>query len=77
MRAKLDAVRHNFADFCQAENLEPAAVREDGLVPVDESVQPAGGADDVEAGTDVEMVGVAENDLCAHLDQFTLFRSLD
>src|ERR1700690_2963240 len=33
-------------------------------------MQPAGGADDVEAGPDVEVIGVAEDDLRAHLEQF-------
>ena len=67
MRTEFHAVRFDFADFGEAENLEAAAVGENGLVPVHEFVQPAGGADDVEAGAQIEMIGVAENDLRAHL----------
>ena len=34
-------------------------------------MQAAGGADDVQAGPDVQMIGVAENDLRAAFQQFT------
>ena len=40
-------------------------------------MQPAGGADDVEAGPDVEVISVAEDDLRAHLQQFARVERLD
>ena len=67
VRAEFDAVRFDFADFGEAEDLEAAAVGENRLFPIHEPVQPAGGADDVEPGPDVEVIGVAEDDLRAHL----------
>ena len=51
------------ADGGQGKDLEAAAVREDGTVPMLELVQPAGLAEGVQAGTEVEVVGVAEDDL--------------
>src|SRR5208337_1789107 len=71
VRSELYAVRFDLPDFGEAENLEAAAVSEDGQFPVHEPVQAAGGAEDVQAGPDVEMIGVAKDDLRAHLDEFT------
>ena len=77
MRAEFDAVRFDFPDFGEAEDLEAAAVGENRLFPIHEFVQPAGGADDVESGTQIEMVGVAEDDLRAHLAEFARVERLD
>ena len=44
MRTEFDAMRLDFADFGEAENLKTAAVGEDGHVPIHELVQAAGGA---------------------------------
>ena len=69
VRAELDAVRLDLADGRQAEHLEAAAVGQDRPRPIDEPVQPARGADDVQPGPDVEVIGIAEDDLRAHLAQ--------
>ena len=57
------ALRGELADGAQREHLEAAAVREDRPVPGLEAVQAARGAERVQAGTQVEMVGVAQDDL--------------
>ena len=77
VRPKLHAVRLDLANVGQAEDLEPAAVRQDRLRPIDKLVQPAGGADDVQPGPNVQVISVAENDLRAHLAQFTRVERLD
>ena len=77
MRTKFDAVFFYFANFGEAENLEAAAVGENRLVPIHELVQAAGGADDVEAGPQVKVVGVAQEDLRAHLAQLARIKRLD
>src|SRR5271170_2759862 len=77
MRTKFDAVFFYFANFGEAENLEAAAVGENRLVPIHELVQTAGGADDIKAGTQIQMIGVAENDLRVHLLEFAWVKRLD
>ncbi len=77
VRTEFDAVRLDFPDFGEAENLEAAAVGENRLFPIHELVQAAGGADDFESGPDIEVVGVAEDDLRAHLQQFARVERLD
>src|ERR1035437_1012100 len=77
MRTKFDAVFLHLANFCEAENLKTAAVSENRQIPIHEFVQSARGADDVESGTQVEMISVAENDLRAHLVEFTRVERLD
>ena len=58
-------------DFRETENLEPAAVGENRFVPIHELVQAISSPDHVEAGAQIQMVGVAENDLGVHLVEFT------
>src|SRR5204863_5886833 len=77
MRAKLDAVRFDFANFGEAEDLEAAAVSEDGAGAIDELMQTARGLDDLQAGPDEQMVGVAQNDLGAHLAQLAWIKRFD
>ena len=77
VRTELHAVRFNFADFGEAEDLETTAVGENGQLPVHELVQAAGGGDDVETGADVKVIGVAKNDLGAAFQQFTRVHGLD
>ena len=77
VRTEFDAVFFHFANFCEAENLKAAAVGENRLFPIHEFVQAAGGADDFESGTQIQMVSVAENDLRAHLVQFARVERLD
>ena len=53
----------DFAVFGKRENLKAAAVGEQRAFPTVEAVEATGSAEDVETGTQVEMVGVAEYDL--------------
>ena len=48
------------APMGKRENLEAAAVGEQRAFPTVEAVEATGSAEDVETGTQVEMVGVAE-----------------
>ena len=52
-----------FPALGEREDLEAAAVGQDGPVPRGEGVEAAGPAQDVEAGAQVEMVCVAQDDL--------------
>ena len=62
MRAELAALFAEFAYAGKREHLKAAAVGEHGAVETVEAVQTAGALQDVEPGTQVEMIGVAEND---------------
>ena len=77
MRAELDAVGGDLADFGQAENLEAAAVGQNRAGPIHKLMQAAGGAENIQAGTNGEMVGVAQQNLRAHLAQFARVQRLD
>ena len=67
----------DLANGGQAEDLKAAAVGQDRPRPIDKPVQPAGGADDVQARAEVEVITVAEDDLGAHLAQFARVHRLD
>lgn len=62
MIAKPDAVRSDAAKFGEREHLVAAAVGEDGPLPAHEAVEPAEELDDLQAGTEIEMIRVSEND---------------
>ena len=49
------------------EHLEASAIGEDGAVPAVETVESAGGLDDIHTGTEIEVVGVAKNNLRFHI----------
>ena len=76
MGTELDPVRFHLPDFRQAENLEAATVRQHGMGPAHELMQAAGSPNDVKAGPDVKMVGIAEEDLRAHLPQLPRIQCL-
>ena len=63
VRGEPAAFLGELADRSEGEDLEAAAVREDGPIPMLELVQAAGLPEGVQAGTEVEVVGVAEDDL--------------
>ena len=65
VRAELDAVLGHLAHRRQAEHLVAAAVGQDRVRPADERVQAAGARDQLVAGPQVQVVGVAEDDLRA------------
>ena len=71
MRGKFYAVRGDFPQSRQAEDLKTAAVCQNGTGIVDEFVQTAGSLNDLASGTEKEVIGVAEYDLCAQFFQFT------
>ena len=54
----------------QAEHLVAAAVGQDRLVPADEPVQAAAPRDEIVAGTQIEVIGVAEQNLGAQRLEF-------
>ena len=76
VRTKLDAVGCDFANLRQTENLKPAAIRQHGVGPTDEFVESASLANDVYAWSNIEMIGIAENDLGAHLAKFARVEGL-
>ena len=61
--AERHALLGNLAAVRQAEHLITAAVRQNGAVPAHEFVQPAAGFEHIRARTQVQMVGIAQNDL--------------
>ena len=67
-----------FAVLGKGEDLEAAAVGQDGTVPPVELVQASGTLDDVHTGTQVQVIGVAQDDLGLDvLAQFGHMDSLD
>jgi len=77
MRSELDPVGFDFADLGETEHLKTAAIGENRLVPIHELVQPAGGGDDIKPGPDVQVIGVAKDDLSTALQQFARIHGLD
>ena len=63
--AELDAVLGDLAQGLEGEDLEAAGVGEHRAVPCREAVQAAEGLDHFLAGTEVQVVGVAQHDLRA------------
>ena len=70
MGAEFDAMRLDLPNCGKAEDLEAAAVSKDRELPIDEIMQATRGADDVHPGTDMEMIGVAEDDLSTQFSEF-------
>ena len=69
MGSKGHALFVDLAQFGQTEHLESAAVGQDGAVPAGELVQTAQVGHQLVAGAQMEMVGVAQHDLCADVLQ--------
>ena len=67
MRLELDARLVDHAPARQAEDLVAAAVGEDRPRPADEAVQAAAPRDQLVAGPQQQVIGVAEDDLRADL----------
>ncbi len=65
VRAEADAVVGDFAQRVEGEDLEAAGVSEHGARPTDEAMQAAHAADGFVAGAQIEVIGVAEDDLGA------------
>ena len=69
MGGECDAFFRDFAERRQRENLEAAAVGQNGAGPVHKAVQTAEGSDNVFAGAEVQVIGVGQLDLTADLFQ--------
>ena len=67
MRAEGDAVFTDLAQLAQAEDLKSTRIGEDGPRPGHETVQTAELADLINSGTQVEVVGIAKQNLNSQL----------
>jgi len=65
MRSEADALIGNFAQLREAVDLESTGVSQHGARPTDEAMQSTHAANRVVSRTKIEMISVAENDLCA------------
>ena len=65
VRAETNAFVRDLAQLGEAVDLESAGVGEHGARPADEAMKAAHAADGFVAGAEIEVVGVAENDLRA------------
>ncbi len=77
VRAELHAVLGELAQIAEAEDLEAAGVGEDGLVPRHELLHPSELADGFDAGAEIKMVGVVEQNLDVELVEHILRHALD
>ncbi len=62
VRAERDAVVVDLIDRREREHLKPAGIGEDRAIPRGKPMEAAGGADHLEAGSQIEMIRVAEDD---------------
>ena len=69
VRTKGRALLGDLGQLLQAEDLESAAIGEDGPIPVHKLVQAAETPDQLMAGPDIEMIGITEDNLGIHLGQ--------
>ena len=67
MRVEGHAFLGDLAQLGQTEHLKPAAVRQDGAVPFCEFVQAAHIGHQLITRTQMQMIGVAQHDLCADI----------
>ena len=65
MRLKLHTLFGDFGEFIEAENLIPATVSENGVRPVHELMQSSQRLDQLVTRPEIEVVSVAQYDLCA------------
>jgi hypothetical protein len=75
--AEANAVIGDFAEIGETENLIAARIGEDGTAPGHERMQAAEFADQRVAGTQIEMIGVGENDFGAECFECFLSESFD
>ena len=67
VRAELTAFLFQLSDACQGKNLKTTRIRQDGLVPCVELVQATSLTQNVKSRTQIQMVGVAQDNLCLYL----------
>src|SRR5467141_651559 len=77
MGTEAHALIGNFSQFGKAENLIAAGIHEDGARPRHETMKPAKFAHEFVAGTQIEMIGVGEDDFCAELFECFLRQGFD
>src|SRR5690349_600880 len=77
MGTKLRALLVDLPPSRETEYLIAAAVGQDWMRPADEPVQPASSSDQLVARPQIQVIGVAENDLRASLFQVAMMRRLD
>ena len=77
MRPKRHALFRHFAQIAQAENLKSAGVGEDRPVPRHELLHAAKLPHHLDAGPQIQMVGVIQQDLDAQLFQHVLRHTFD
>jgi len=77
VRAETDALVGDLAELAEREDLKAAGIREQGARPTDEFVQAAHAADGLVAGAQVEVIGVAQDDLRAEGFKHVLGNGLD
>src|SRR5438874_12404189 len=65
MRTELGAFLRDLAPLREAEHLVAAAVGEDRMRPADEAMKAAAARDQLIAGTQIQVIRIAENDLRA------------
>ena len=77
VRGKAHAVVGDVVERGERKDLEAAAVRQNGAVPVHELMQPPCARDELVAGTHIEVIGVGEDDLRADLFEVAREHALD
>ena len=77
MRPEAHALVRYFAQVGEAIDLKAAGVGEHGARPADEAMQPAHATDSLMSGAQIEMIGIAENDLRVQLLENVLRNGLD
>jgi len=78
VRTEEDALFGDLAELAKAPDLEAAGVGEDGTGPLHEAVEAAEGLDELVAGAQEEVVGIAEDDAGVQVgDKIPLRNSFD
>jgi hypothetical protein len=77
MGLECDPLLRDLPEGGQAEHLEAAAVRQDGPIPSHKPVQPAERPDDLVARAEIQVIGVAQNQLAPLLVQVSRVQGLD
>ena len=77
VRAEADSFVGDFAKRAQAEDLKAARVGQQSARPTDEAVQPAHAPNGLVAGPQIEVIGVAQNDLRAEAFEYVLRNGFD
>ena len=70
MGLEVDPLLFDFPQSCEGKDLKPAAIGEDGAIPVHEFMESPHIVNEVVARSDMEVVGIGQFDLTADLPQF-------